>query len=365
VKKPVLRLAMLCVCAVVAACGGEKTREEPVNPAGPSGGTAVTITAPAATAPADDAQLDTLRPTLQITNATSTPAGTRSYEFQIGDTPELTSATVLNIRNIPEGAGQTSLSVDTELLPVTRYYWRARAVQSGTQGPWSPTARFRTRVQSVKSGNLVYDTLTNFTTVADDSRGIAYFGTNDPLPGAKLDDDDSYLSYRLTSPLPEGEVSFVARKIKGGDAADSSFIGETKVITMQDGGGNASGNPFRVFVEKFRTAEAGVMKFTFASQGNAGSQQVSGGNAWNENVAYYFKLEWRGGTARIRVFDGTSEGGNVKVDLSTSYTAPWNAANPVVTIGSLNGDTMRDLRASNLYIGPGPRPATLAGSFRR
>lgn len=183
--------------------------------------------------------------------------------------------------------------------------------------------------------------------------------TSGPLPGAKLDDDDAYLSYRLTAPLPEGEVSFVARKVKGGDAADSSFIGETKVITMQDGGGNAGSNPFRVFVEKFRTAEAGVMKFTFASQGNAGRQQVSGGNGWNENVPYYFKLEWRGGTARIRVFDGTTEAGNVKVDLSTSYTAPWNAANPVITIGSLIGDTMRDLRASNLYIGPYARPVSL------
>ena len=142
---------------------------------------------------------------LQVTNATSTPAGTRSYEFQIGDTPEFSSAAVLNIRNIPEGAGQTSLSVDNELLPVTRYYWRARAVQSGTNGPWSPTMRFRTRVQSFKSGNQVFDVLTNFTTVANDSRGIAYFGPNDVLPGAKLDDEDSYLSYRLTAPMPEGK----------------------------------------------------------------------------------------------------------------------------------------------------------------
>ncbi len=362
-KKLVRHLGLLCVPAMLTACSGTKEREEPVNPAGPSGGS-VTVTAPAATAPADDAQLDTLRPTLQITNATSTPAGTRSYEFQIGDTPEFSTAAVLNIRNLPEGAGQTSLTVDNDLLPVTRYYWRARAVQSGTNGPWSPTMRFRTRVQSFKSGNQVFDVLTNFTTVANESRGIAYFGTTDVLPGAKLDDEDSYLSYRLTAPMPEGEVSFVARKVKGGDAADGSFAGQTKVITMQDGGGSASANPFRVFVEKFRTAEAGIMKFTFGSQGNAGSQQVSGGNGWDENAPYYVKLEWRGGTARMRVFNGTLDGGSVKVDLSTSYTAPWNAANPVITIGSLNGDTMRDLRASNLYIGPYARPVSLGTATR-
>jgi hypothetical protein len=363
VKKLVRRLGVLSVSAIVFACSGSEERDVPVNPAGPSGGSA-TVTAPAATAPADDAQLDTLRPTLQVTNATSTPSGTRTYEFQIGDTPEFSSAAVLNVRNIPEGAGQTSLIVDTELIPVTRYYWRARAVQTGTTGPWSPTMRFRTRIQSFKSGNQVFDLLTDFNTVANDARGITYFGPSDPLPGAKLDDDDSYLSYRLTAPLPEGEVSFVARKVKGGGAADSSFIGETKVITMQDGGGSAGANPFRVFVEKFRTADAGVMKFTFASQGNAGSQQVSGGNGWDENVPYYFKLEWRGGTARIRVFNGTNETGGVKVDLSTSYTAPWNAANPVITIGSLDGDTMRDLRASNLYIGPYARPVSLGSASR-
>ena len=33
--------------------------------------------------------------------------------------------------------------------------------------------------------------------------------------------------------MPDGEVSFVARKVKGGDAADGSFAGQTKVITMQ------------------------------------------------------------------------------------------------------------------------------------
>jgi hypothetical protein len=200
--------------------------------------------------------------------------------------------------------------------------------------------------------------------VADDRRGIAFFGSNDVLPGAKLDDDDSYLSYRLTAPLPEGEVSFVARKVKGGSAADSSFAGQTKVLTMQDGGGSPNGNPFRVLVEKFRTADNGVMKFTFASQGNAGAQQVSGGQSWDENVPYFVKLEWRGGTARLRVFNGTADGGSPKVDLSTTYQGPWNAANPVITIGSLGGDTMRDLRASNLYIGPFARPASLGNVLR-
>ena len=65
------------------------------------------------------------------------------------------------------------------------------------------------------------------------------------------------------------------------------------------------------------------------------------------------------------MFNGATENGNVKVDLSTSYSAPWSAANPVITIGSLDGDTMRDLRASNLYIGPFARPVALgSGTIR-
>ena len=54
----------------------------------------------------------------------------------------------------------------------------------------------------------------------------------------------------------------------------------------------------------------------------------------------------------------------VKVDLSTTYSGPWSAANPVITIGSLGGDTMRDLRASNLYIGPFARPVSLGNAAR-
>ena len=50
-------------------------------------------------------------------------------------------------------------------------------------------------------------------------------------------------------------------------------------------------------------------------------------------------------------------------NLSTSYTAPWNAANPNIIVGSLIGDSLRDFRASRLYISPFPRPAALGSGI--
>ena len=48
---------------------------------------------------------------------------------------------------VPEGRdGKTTLQVDADLRPNTLFFWRARALQDGTTGPWSETSRFRSKV---------------------------------------------------------------------------------------------------------------------------------------------------------------------------------------------------------------------------
>ena len=81
-------LSAVVICSLlVGACSEDKT--PPTAPAP----VAANVTAPALEAPAADAQLDTLRPTLTVRNATSDQAGTRSYEFQVSDSPTFTAAT--------------------------------------------------------------------------------------------------------------------------------------------------------------------------------------------------------------------------------------------------------------------------------
>jgi hypothetical protein len=345
-------------CFVAVACGGAD-REVPVSPTAPGGGAPAPIAAPTAASPPDDAQIGTLRPTLTINNVTG--AGTRTYEFQIADNAgfaiapgRIATFVVAHTQSgVPEGSGgQTSLTVPTDLLPTTRYYWRARAAQGTSVGAWSATSRFRTRVESFKSGNTVYDHILDGRTVADLQRNVVFI--DDQSPGMKLDDSDAYLGYRISA-LPEGEFSFVAVRIK--PTGDRTFIGQSKMLTMQDGtSGTLAANAHRALVDRFW--DTGRVRFEFRSS-NSGGSADSAGQSWQDHFPYLVKLEWRGGTARLRVFNGDSEGAGTKVDLTTQYTAPYNPGSHTVVIGSLHNDSMRDMRVSRVYIGPGARPASL------
>lgn len=353
-------LPIIALVAAAAACGSGDSRTIPASPIGPSSeGSSSNIGTPTAVSPADDAQLDGVRPTLTISNASSSSGGTRTYEFQVADNSGFTvvaaartSVVAVTQAGIPEGAGgQTSFTVPSDLQPSTRYYWRARAIQGGSTGPWSTSSRFRTKVDSFKSGNQVYDDMTNGKTLADQTRDITYAYSGDANPGAKLEAPDAYIRYAL-SPIPEGEVSFIARRVKPG-----SYYG--KILSMQDGTGDFNSNGYRVRVEKRPPSESGKIVFQFGSQNNVPAAVETSGLGWQDNRPYFFKLEWRGGTARLRVFSGENESAPVFADVSSTYTAPWNAPNPNVVIGSLAGDSHWDIRVSKLYIGPYARPMPL------
>ena len=126
---------------MLAACGGSKSPASPTPVINP------TLTAPALGTPADNEQLDTLRPTLSVKNGTSTVAsGARTYEFQIADNSEFVVslgasvhfAALVSKTGVPEGAnGTTSFTVDADLQPTTKFYWRVRLSQGNTVSEWS------------------------------------------------------------------------------------------------------------------------------------------------------------------------------------------------------------------------------------
>jgi hypothetical protein len=343
-----LKLAATLAASLLAACSGTGgTKDLPASPLSPSSdGGSSAISAPVPTSPSDDQQLDTVRPTLRVTNATSSQSGTKTYEFQVADTSTFaltpgsalsSHVVVVSQSGVPEGGdGTTSFVVGQDLTPVTRYYWRARALQGAATGPWSNMSRFRTRIQSFRSGNQVYDALTG-TTVANLSNRIAFFGTNDPNPGAKLDDDESYLGYGITA-LTEGEVSFVARRVK----PEQNGI----IFSMQDGTGTFAGSPSKVSVEK--SGSRVIFRFL--------GGQTETGTSFIDNAPYFFKIEWRGGTARLRVSFGQTEGSTPQVDITTSYAAPYNPSSHTVLLGAIRDRSLTDARLSNLYVGPYPRP---------
>ncbi|HVV83134.1 MAG TPA: hypothetical protein VHE35_08635, partial [Kofleriaceae bacterium] len=96
--------------------------------------------APAPVSPSCGSEISSLGTVLTATNAVD-PRGTPLlYEYQLFSDPGLT-VLVAETQNptqlIPEGAGTTSWPVPVNLLENDRYYWRVRARDPFTFGPWS------------------------------------------------------------------------------------------------------------------------------------------------------------------------------------------------------------------------------------
>ena len=126
---------MAGVAIGIAACSDKKD-PGPTQPTPQPVQNPPRLTAPVADTPETNTQLDTLRPTLTVKNGTSDQTGTRTYEFQISDNADFSTASSLAARGykvvvtkpgVAEGAnGTTNFTVEEDLQPTTRLYWRAR-----------------------------------------------------------------------------------------------------------------------------------------------------------------------------------------------------------------------------------------------
>jgi hypothetical protein len=105
--------------------------------------TPIVIQAPTIVSPVDGVKVADTKPTLKVTNATRTgPAGAITYNFQISETQSF-GAIVLNAV-VPEGTSQTMYTATQDLAYSKTYYWRVRASDPTTTGPWSVTQWFQT-----------------------------------------------------------------------------------------------------------------------------------------------------------------------------------------------------------------------------
>jgi hypothetical protein len=107
-----------------------------------------TIPAPTLASPQDDA-IASGRPLLTVNNVSVGTTAGRTYDFQVAESESALTGppeTLLaSASGIAEGSnGRTSFQIASDLRAGRRYYWRARAVQSGAAGNWSNTFRFRT-----------------------------------------------------------------------------------------------------------------------------------------------------------------------------------------------------------------------------
>jgi hypothetical protein len=227
---------------LAAACGEKETPTQPA-PAAP------TIQAPALEAPAADTQLDTLRPTVTVRNASSDQTGARTYEFQISDNSGFTStsasnvpgfASSINATAVPEGSGVTAWTPPQDLQPTTVFYWRARATQGTTVSAWSATGTFRSKLVGFNRAGELYDPLIHGETVGS----IVGSATFIPGKGLQLNNGVSHVRYLLPQTITGGEFSMDVEGLRANGPGDKA-----KVFGMQEGQSDFITNDYRVDIQ--------------------------------------------------------------------------------------------------------------------
>ena len=94
--------------------------------------------------PTDGMRIATLRPTLTVSSPPVTGnVGDVFIQFQVARNRNFTGA-VSSLRAPRPDTGDTSLKIEAELAPATRYYWRARGVSDRVTGGWSAVRSFST-----------------------------------------------------------------------------------------------------------------------------------------------------------------------------------------------------------------------------
>ncbi|MDQ3419306.1 MAG: hypothetical protein M3541_11055 [Acidobacteriota bacterium] len=237
--------ATLALAVSAAACSKDSDPSSPTQPA-------VTLTAPAINTPTANQQLDTLRPTLTVRNVTSSSQqGARTYEFQISDTTAFTSALTSNVTGfaatigqtgVAEGAGgTTSFTPSQDLQPTTVFFWRARAVQGSTTGPWSEAGRFRSKLMGFMPAGELYDPLIHAETVGERVGSTTFI----PGKGLQLNNGLSFVRYRLPQTITAGEFSMDVEGLR----ANLPGADKAKVFGMQDGDSDFITNDYRIDIQ--------------------------------------------------------------------------------------------------------------------
>ena len=382
------RYAALATAAIVlAACSGSSNKTTPTAPT-----PAPTLTAPKLDSPASGSQQDSLRPTLTVQNVTSDqPSGTRTYEFQLSDTSAFTSATVQKIAGfnatvgktgVAEGSGgKTSFTPDADLQPTTMFYWRARAVQGTTTGPWSDSFQFKSKLVGYCRAGELYDPL-----IFGDTLDCAQFiGQTAFIPGKglKILNGQSWVRYQLPATITSGEFSMDVEGFTPGYAGDKG-----KVFGMDNGQGDFVTNPYRVDVQ-YRGASGvppGAITFR-ALYGSADdlsvryepdaakrTESAAEGSRMISAFTYYWRATW-GSEFRVVVKDGGSNatGINGRDIYNFGVASPKGTYAPNPHIAYLGAPIGRsgtesaaipNLTYRNVYIGSKPRPDTLGSALR-
>lgn len=331
------------------ACGSG-ARTVPTSPG------SATLGAPTPQSPINDQQLDTVRPTLVVTNATSTDDGAKTYDFEISTREDFLSP-VVSQTGIAEGNGTTSFTPSSDLEASTRMYWRARARQGSSLSAWSATAQFRTKEGGFNRPGALFDPLTNGQTIGTRVGSTTFMGTR----GLRVDNANSWVKYQLAQTLTSGEISV---EVEG--LAPNGSGSKARIFSMMDGGDLLYHSPY-LFNVQYRGADGNpdnaisfkvLMGGEFFKYEPTFSQRAAGVRSLDPNTTYLWTATW-GTTFRLVVREGGANG-PVIYDMSMPTSGTYNPVPHTVYLGANDAAFETGSYAGaiyrNFYVGTGPRP---------
>ena len=326
---------------------------------------------------------------MRVRNGTSSQTGAKTYEFQVSDRSDFGSGSATSSyyavsfgrAGVGEGGSTTSVDVDQDLQPATRFYWRARWVQGSTTGDWSSTFTFRTQVIGYNRPGELYDPLVNGASVAEALTAGAAFVTG---KGLRLPDTNAYARYRLVQPIWTGEFSVDVEGISNNPVSSTGNTGKLKILSMDDNSSNHytsdylfnvqyrgfNGNPDHAISFKMlmgEDVEERKLEPDFG-QRSAGIRMLNSANTYHWKATY-------GNFIRVTVQDGgiggvngsgSGAGGATIYDNGQSSPFSYQPSPHFAYLGVNNNveDTGSwPATYRNVWIGNKPRPTTLGSAL--
>jgi hypothetical protein len=365
----------IALSVVIAGCGSKSS-----GTPGPTTPTPLNITlgAPAAESPANQAQLSTLRPTLTVVNGTSNQTGTRTYEFQISDRddfaalgpPSSSQFLIVATRSgVPEGSdGKTSFTPEQDLQPTTRFYWRARIVQGTTSSEWSEARTFNSKLVGYNRAGELYDPLIHGETVGTRVGSTTFIDGK----GIRIDNQNSYVRYQLAQTISNGEFSVELEGLRPNEPG-----GKLRVFSMMDGTGNLCDSKF-LFNVQYRGVpgnpdNAFSYKALFGDEDyklepDLGTRRTSV-RLLDPARTYHWRATW--GTGINVLVQEDRIGGNTIYSHGQSRGGSYNPSPHYAYLGANNGSICAEegsrpgVTYRNVWISNRPRPASLGSALER
>jgi hypothetical protein len=269
---------------------------QPEADAAPDGST-LKVPAPAAQAPTGGAQAQGENTLVAGTVTGKYASVSVIYRF------EVRSGSTVVASGTSSGSGSTVSFTATTIEPDTNFTWRVRAESGTAFGPWSADASFKSAVGAYIRGNEIRDPMTIGRTVGTPVGNIR-FNAN----GLQVASQDSHVRYQLQQPLEAGEFSMMVTGFDEGSPGD-----KTKIMSMQEGGGDITTNDYRFTVEK-RGANYCCLPgaTTFRIIVGGGEHAIFDGArinvAYSDERWYFWKSTWGANFAQVEVREDSPTG---------------------------------------------------------